>query len=288
MPQFGKIKSVETASPSCSLSARLLDILLPDGGYAVQMVEAYFDESGSHDGSPVLCVAGYVFEKESCSKLDAAWSEVLSKFALPYFRMSACAQGTKPFDVLTKDQRIEVETEMIGLIKQFASFGIAVTVEPKMFDAIVPSLPEIGSAYTFCAHTCLSAVKWWADKTGYHGDIAYFFESGHRSQSQANDIMNILFKNPAKRMEHRYVSHTFADKEKVRPLQAADLLAWQWHTDQKRRTRGNNKPRLDCVALVENQNPPHRVMHYKESQLREMAGRALSRRYPTVYPWPTT
>lgn len=199
--------------------------------------------------------------------------------------MSSCAHGTKPFDVLTKDQRIEVETEMIGLIKKFAAFGIAVTIEQKMFDAIVPELPEIGSAYSFCAHTCLTAVKSWANETGYHGDIAYFFESGHSSQSEANDIMNTLFKNTKMRLEHRYASHTFANKEKIRPLQAADLLAWQWHTDHKRRMRGNIRPRLDCLALVENEKPPHKAMHYNAAQLRELTGKALRRRYPLVYPW---
>jgi hypothetical protein len=111
--------------------ARLLDISLPDGGVTVQMVEAFFDESGSDANSEVLCVAGYIFDKDSCVELDTKWCEVLSKFKLPFFRMSACAHGTKPFDRLTIEERIEVEKEMIALIKQFATYGIAVTVQPK-------------------------------------------------------------------------------------------------------------------------------------------------------------
>src|SRR5438105_4019181 len=51
---------------SSGIIGRLLEILLPQNGYVMQLAEAYFDESGSHDGSPVLCVAGYIFEKNAC------------------------------------------------------------------------------------------------------------------------------------------------------------------------------------------------------------------------------
>jgi len=37
--------------------------LLRGSGYVVQVVHAFFDESGSHSDSAVLCVAGYAFEK---------------------------------------------------------------------------------------------------------------------------------------------------------------------------------------------------------------------------------
>ena len=70
---------------------RQVDVLLRNGGYTVQLVEAYFDESGSHDGSPVLCVAGFIIEKEKCKRMDDDIAETLEKFHLPYFRMSACA-----------------------------------------------------------------------------------------------------------------------------------------------------------------------------------------------------
>ena len=170
---------------------------------------------------------------------------------------------------------------MIGLVKRFAIYGIAVTAEPKLFEEIMPNLPEIGSAYSFCAHACLVAVRSWADEQHYQGDIAYFFESGHASQSEANRIMNELFSTPEWRLSYRYVSHTFADKKKVRPLQSADLLAWQWQKDHKRRMEGRKKePRKDCYTLIHGPNPPHYVIHYTEAQLRWFAERALHRTFP--------
>lgn len=256
----------------------------------MQMVETYFDESGSHENSPVLCVAGYIIEKDACIILDDEWEKALTKFDLPFFRMSACANGTYPFKHLSMDDRIAVEKELIAIMKANVSYGIAVTVEPKMYDAIMPAAPDLAigdSAYTFCARTCLTAVKVWAREQKYQGDIAYFFESGHRSQSHANALMNEVFKEPSLKEEYRYVSHTFADKKKVRPLQAADLIAWQWHTDHKRRMRGKAvRPRLDCQELMldgGNESRYH-TLHWEEHMLRDMAQKVLRRKYPLTYP----
>lgn len=41
------------------------------------VMEAYFDESGTHDGSSSLCVAGYLFEKENATALGIEWQKML-------------------------------------------------------------------------------------------------------------------------------------------------------------------------------------------------------------------
>jgi hypothetical protein len=52
------------------------------------------------------------------------------------------------------------------------------------------------------------------------GDMAYFFETGHKNKGRAyNNLAQMIAKMPA--------SLTFAEKQKVRLLQSADLLAWQ-------------------------------------------------------------
>ena len=262
--------------------ARLLEILLPHGGYALQLVESYFDEAGSDDGSPVLCVAGYIIEKEACVKLDSEWAEVLKIFKLPYFRMSQCAHGTGPFKNLTMADRIESEKQCIAIIKRHITYGIAITVEPQRFEQIMPKSTEIGSPYTLCAHACLTAVKSWATETNYPGKVAYFFESGHKSQGEANAIMNRLFNMPKLRTDYRYAAHTFADKQEVRPLQAADLIAWQWYKDHKRRMeRKKLEPRKDCFELM--YGGPYHALHYEDHMLRKIAGTVLRGKYPRTY-----
>jgi hypothetical protein len=91
----------------------------------------------------------------------------------------------------------------------------------------------------------MSHVYHWANRIAFEGDIAYFFESGHRDQSAANALMHRIFKNADHRASYRYASHTFADTEKATPLQAADLLAWQWFTDTKRKRASPRQRRED-------------------------------------------
>ena len=83
-------------------------------------LECYFDESGTEAGSSVLCVAGYLFDKEECKQLDLKWKAVLDQYKLPFFRMSACAHTQKPFKHLSRDECIEAEKAMIGPINQYA------------------------------------------------------------------------------------------------------------------------------------------------------------------------
>jgi hypothetical protein len=261
---------------------RLLDILLPSGGYTLQMIEAYFDESGSHDASPVLCVAGYIFEKDPAILLDKEWLEALNRYEIPYFRMSQCASGAPPFDKFDKFQRRQIVIDMINIIKKYASCGIEVTVEQSMFDDIAPKAPEIGSSYTFCLDACVVGIKRWADKINYNGEIAYFFESGHKSSNEANRYMNNLFNIPQFRQDYRYASHVFADKKKVRPLQAADILAWQSFTDYKRKTIGKLS-RQDFLFLKTGGKPPYRVLHINKKELRHLTNIYLHDKYPLTY-----
>ena len=41
------------------------------------LIKVYFDESGSHDGSPILSVAGYLYEREKCLSLDKELEKIL-------------------------------------------------------------------------------------------------------------------------------------------------------------------------------------------------------------------
>lgn len=226
----------------------LLHVLVP-GNNAVAVIQAYFDESGTHDGSPAMCVAGYIYDGKRCADMDVKWRSVLSRYGLPYFHMVDCAHGAKPFDRLSSEERADVEKEIIGLITGHAICGqYAVACEP-IYDGIMHPL-GMGSAYTFCCFMALEGVAQWCNRSGFNGSVAYFFESGHKYQAQSNSLMNGIAKSDKMRTKFRYGSHTFADKCNIRPLQSADVLAWHAITDIKRRLRGDEKWRRDFEELL--------------------------------------
>jgi Protein of unknown function (DUF3800) len=242
---------------------RLVEILAPGDGDLVVFLECYFDESGSDAGSPVLCVAGYLFEKEQCKALDLKWKEVLDRYKLPYFRMSACAHNKHPFPVepfchLSPQECIPVEKELIRLINDHALLGLAVVVNEAEYQSWFAGRRVTGgSAYTFCCWQILAGIRTWMNRNQFAGEVGYFYEAGHDSQSEANALMHRIFNNPGLKAGYRYAGHGFVDKVKSRPVQAADILAWQQATQVKRWMKNNYKIRADFQALAE--RPPHEL-----------------------------
>jgi len=247
--------------------SRLLEITAPGQDDLVEFIEAYFDESGSHNESPVLCVAGYVFETKQCMSFDLKWKGILAKYRLPYFHMVDCVHGLHPFNSLSPDHRIDCEKELIAIIREHMVFGSALTVGTLHYKSIGYD-DHTGTAYSWLCWMSLIAVRAWADQNKFDGKIAYFFESGHANQREANQLMNDIFAVPYLRDQYRYVSHSFVDKRQNRPIQAADMLAWLFATQYKRKKRGLNNFRKDLRALVENND--HRLMHLTPPPIEEL------------------
>jgi len=214
------------------------------------VMEAYFDESGTHDGSPFVCVAGYLFQKGNAATLDTEWRVMCKEKGLPFFRMSDCAHGTGPFKGWSQSDRTNLEIRAIDLVKNYAAYGFAASVVMEDFH-LIPNLGLFDTAYSFACLQMFLGVKFWADNNDFHGDVKYVFESGAQHQSEANAFMQKVFEHPRLRRDFRNSSHTFANKVNVSQLQCADLLAWHWFTYNQRGRRGEVKKRKDFRSLLE-------------------------------------
>src|SRR5690348_16449644 len=100
----------------------MADRMLRLGGWMIVLVETAFDESGTHQESPILCVAGYIMEKGHAQELNGEWNEVLNWKELPhpleYFHMSDCAHGNGIFKDISKPLRIQIVSRLIAVIKR--------------------------------------------------------------------------------------------------------------------------------------------------------------------------
>lgn len=249
------------------LFGRLVDVLLPSGGCVLAWVEAYFDESIAHVGAPILCVAGYLIGSEDAKRLSAEWTRALAKRGLPYFRMSACAHGNKPFDRLSRDDRVALGRSMIECIKRRTILGLAVSVNLADFERLMPQHPLIGTPYTFCAQVIIGGVANWIREQRYEGKVAYFFEAGHASGPEADGLMRKIFHDPELKLSCRYGGHSFVEKIEAPPVQAADLLAWQSYTDL--RHQSENRPRRkDFESLLRR---PHKTVHVSPDRILHLA-----------------
>jgi Protein of unknown function (DUF3800) len=237
------------------------------------MVEAYFDESGTDGQSPIMAVAGYVMVEDQARRLDAEWKQVLEEFNLEYFHMASCAHGAGIFKKVTRDHRIEIGKRMIGIVKCRVEKGVVALVSEQEFEELAhPSFKTVvGGAYSWCIQICLQGVAQHI-KSLQANSAAYFFESGHRDQNQTHRILNRLVSVPELKEKYVCSSITFAKKiperpedPHVRPLQAADLFAWQIckrYKDMNAQPR--RPPRMDFLSLME---CPHELIHLSRERI---------------------
>ena len=104
---------------------RVLDIALPNGGCVVATVEAYFDESGTHEGAVAMCMAGYIFEKTRSEILEQQWEVMLRRYDdIPCFHVVDCFQGREAFKGWPRERRTALEEEVIKIIWTRAIYAI--------------------------------------------------------------------------------------------------------------------------------------------------------------------
>lgn len=228
---------------------RMVDILSPCSGWFMVMLEAYFDESGTHDRSNVTAIAGYILPSRQAVQMDKSWRSLVEKFNVPFLHMKDLAPGGKPFDHLTAEQRADLVTRAMNLIRKHTSQGFAVVVCPNRFDRSHGDLPD---PYSFCAQACFLAVKAWMDQRKITGGANLFFEKGHKDSAKAIEVLE-----KTNELGGLCPSYTFARKSEVVLLQAADLLAWHTTKFIKDKVNGTRPPRKDFAYLMDH---PHLLM----------------------------
>ena len=212
------------------------------------IMEAYFDESGTHEGSPDICVAGYLFEKGNAIALDAAWRGMLKDKSLDCFRMSDCAHKTGPFKGWSESDTTNLEIRAIDLVRTCATHGFAASVAINDFH-LIPKYSLFESAYSFACLQMFLGVQRWANANKFVGGVKYFFESGAQHESEADALMKKIFAHPQLKNDFRYSSHSFEGKANVVQLQCADLLAWHLFTYNRRKRQGEIEKRKDFRRL---------------------------------------
>jgi hypothetical protein len=202
-----------------------------------------------------MAIAGYLFRSEQAQRFSRDWAKDLKRLGLPFAHMTDCALGFKHYANLSLEERVQSEKLLISHIKRRTSFGFGVSIDPVHYEQTVGGIPGAPTAYSFCILACMSMVRKWIGKSGYDGKIAYFFEAGHQHASEANRFMNNIANSGELRIDkYRYISHTFIDKREALPLQAADMLVWQFNHFRKRYEEGYTTPRKDYLSLLRPQD----------------------------------
>lgn len=197
------------------------------------VVTAFFDESGAED-KPVFSVAGFVSSEKRWDRFDYHWEKELRKRDVSVFHMTDFENREGEFKDKdwTNQNRIEFIGQLAHIIKNTIIVGVGHAVLLDDFRTVF--CPEVSSretlkrAYVFLFHSCLDDLLIHLvphlsrrehiaciceERAGVEGATVEKFEETGRRAPEWKRVFQ--------------VTPLFAPKHAFRPLQSADILAYE-------------------------------------------------------------
>lgn len=217
-------------------------------GFAI-MLRIYMDESGTHDGSPVVTVGAYSGRPKTWKAFTQAWN--VAKRPIDVFHSTDCEALQEEFKGWTEERRNEYVAPLLPVLSNHAIYGNAVAINLRDFkDALGEEFPldrVLYSAYEVCFQSVIDHVLYQVEQNGMRDALAFFHECNDWQQ-QALDAFNHVKSRRARHASKMTI--TFAPKGRMVPLQAADVLAYE----ANKRFRDQDRPKRRSLQVMERGN----------------------------------
>lgn len=205
--------------PSTPIGRRLLVVLYT----------GYFDESGTHDGSEVVAVAGFVANTSNWEQFSEDWQAILNDCSLEYFHMSEFENMQGPYTSWTDTEGKDCLNRLLDTIHEHVIQSVAFIIPKMSFDLLMSAKAKriCGDAYGLAALECWRKLADTARDPRLDGVLNCIMESGARGRHALEEIHAAGSEDAAWQNENPILSLAFQDKRVFLPLQAADILAYE-------------------------------------------------------------
>jgi hypothetical protein len=192
----------------------------------VAVLQVYMDESGTHDGSATVTVAGYIGRPEVWRDWTEKWSRALGSIEV-YHAVDA-QNLTGEFSTWDTVQVTDLVKKLLPIIAEAEIGGISVAMDLRALDAALTGRDDLrqlfGTPYIACLQWAMQAILNLAAQAGNSEQIAFIHENND-FHAQAYECFSWIKSNsPCGR---NVISLTFGGKKDYPPLQAADILAYE-------------------------------------------------------------
>lgn len=191
---------------------------------------AYFDESGTHGGSPLQGMAGFVGDARQWRKFEKRAEKLFRRYRVNVFHTIDVRRTDKDFAGWTVDRKIEFLDEFQHIINETLESGVSSFLRPDDYDYYQslnwPKKSRRDSKYTLLFRACLSHV---VDVVGnipniHEPRLHIILESGHVNRGDAKRVYD--WAKGRLGQSRALAGLTFSEKEGCLPLAAADLFAY--------------------------------------------------------------
>ncbi len=219
---------------------------LPEEGRYLIVLDGYFDESGTHDASETITVAGYLAHVNSWRPFETKWKEALAEYKLDFFHMSEFAHRRSGYD-WPEDMRRERLGHLIEIINEFTWHSFGVGIPKKLFESVFTGRARrfIDGPYGFASWLIVNLVSRELDRLDLETGVAYVFEDGAPGKGELLTMYEGLPTFSGGKEALHVLSLRLEDKRRFVPLQAADILAYELYLDRPKQ----NNPELRRTPL---------------------------------------
>ncbi|MGH6925499.1 MAG: DUF3800 domain-containing protein [Propylenella sp.] len=189
------------------------------------MLQAYMDESGIHNDSPVVTVGAYVGVPRVWRDWTKAWNK--RKHPIKVFHANDCANLWGEFEGWDKKHRDSFVAKLLPTIAdhQIAAFVSGIRMNDfREVCAVYPHVARIiKTPYTACFQWVVQDILMYLNAYNDTQKVAIFHEV-NEFRSEALECFDFVRKLDGYR---RIMSISFGSKQSYTPLQAADILAYE-------------------------------------------------------------
>ena len=130
------------------------------------MYRAYLDASGTHAGSPLVCLAGYVGTQGQWAKFKTRWNRVLAKSGVdrPFHMTDFMSGKARPYRDWSPGKREAVLEALVDTITGTMTVPIVSLLSRPDYEKLAANLaehsrtPHPNTEYMLCAIGCMARV----------------------------------------------------------------------------------------------------------------------------------
>ena len=196
------------------------------------ILTAYYDESGTHDGSPVTVLAGFVGSTGDWIKFECEWRKVLKKHGVTHIRAKQLWHRQGPYKGWTTQRAWLLWADLLYVLQENKKIIASKTILKEEDYAIFywsdgPAPKErLDTRYALCFRSLMHFHPVFHRDRYVAGSANIVLEAGHRNWNDAVRVFSELKNDKEIPWRENMGSVSFISKQDSPALQAADMLAY--------------------------------------------------------------